>query len=120
MENRIISVERILQYTSLPSEPPLVIDSNRPQSCWPTQGEVNIQDLQVRFFDGLHSRLLFQNSLVSDCADIITVVVGSIWSSLTLRATRPNMHFLWREEDWYSRKNRKWKINPYSDTLPNS
>ncbi|XP_047982074.1 ABC transporter C family member 3-like, partial [Salvia hispanica] len=49
MENRIISVERILQYTSLPSEPPLVIESNRPQSCWPTQGEVNIQDLQVRY-----------------------------------------------------------------------
>ncbi|XP_047982069.1 ABC transporter C family member 3-like isoform X2 [Salvia hispanica] len=49
MENRIISVERILQYTSLPSEPPLVVESNRPQSCWPTQGEVNIQDLQVRY-----------------------------------------------------------------------
>ncbi|XP_047982065.1 ABC transporter C family member 3-like [Salvia hispanica] len=49
MENKIISVERILQYTSLPSEPPLVIESNRPQSCWPTQGEVNIQDLQVRY-----------------------------------------------------------------------
>nr|QVT92371.1 ABC transporter [Salvia miltiorrhiza] len=49
MENRIISVERILQYTSLPSEPPLVIESNRPESYWPTQGEVNIKDLQVRY-----------------------------------------------------------------------
>ncbi|XP_042010090.1 ABC transporter C family member 3-like [Salvia splendens] len=49
VENKIISVERILQYISLPSEPPLVIESNRPQSCWPTQGEVNIQDLQVRY-----------------------------------------------------------------------
>lgn len=49
MENRIISVERILQYTSLQSEPPLVIESNRPDSRWPIQGEVDIQDLQVRY-----------------------------------------------------------------------
>ncbi|PIN10945.1 Multidrug resistance-associated protein/mitoxantrone resistance protein, ABC superfamily [Handroanthus impetiginosus] len=49
MENRIISVERILQYTSTPNEPPLVIESNRPHNNWPTQGEVNIQDLQVRY-----------------------------------------------------------------------
>ncbi|XP_073303895.1 ABC transporter C family member 3-like [Primulina huaijiensis] len=49
LENRIISVERILQYISIPSEPPLVIESNRPLSQWPTNGEVNIQDLQVRY-----------------------------------------------------------------------
>ncbi|KAL8462294.1 hypothetical protein ACS0TY_033372 [Phlomoides rotata] len=49
MENRIISVERILQYTSIPSEPPLVVESNKPESGWPIQGEVNIRDLQVRY-----------------------------------------------------------------------
>ncbi|KAK4439717.1 ABC transporter C family member 3 [Sesamum alatum] len=49
MENRIISVERILQYTSIPIEPPLVVESNRPESHWPVHGEVNIQDLQVRY-----------------------------------------------------------------------
>ncbi|KAI3456831.1 hypothetical protein Pfo_013494 [Paulownia fortunei] len=49
MENRIISVERILQYTSIPIEPPLVLESNRPQSHWPIHGEVNIRDLQVRY-----------------------------------------------------------------------
>ncbi|PIM98435.1 Xenobiotic-transporting ATPase [Handroanthus impetiginosus] len=49
MENRIISVERILQYTSVPNEPPLVIEANRPHDHWPTQGEVNIRDLQVRY-----------------------------------------------------------------------
>ncbi|KAL0306271.1 UNVERIFIED_CONTAM: ABC transporter C family member 3 [Sesamum radiatum] len=49
MENRIISVERILQYTSIPIEPPLVVESNRPESHWPIHGEVKIQDLQVRY-----------------------------------------------------------------------
>ncbi|KAL9238614.1 hypothetical protein vseg_013010 [Gypsophila vaccaria] len=49
MENRIISVERILQYTCITSEPPLVIEENRPHSSWPSFGEIIIQDLKVRY-----------------------------------------------------------------------
>ncbi|PWA86308.1 multidrug resistance-associated protein 3 [Artemisia annua] len=49
LENKIISVERILQYSSIPSEPPLVIESNRPDDQWPSQGEVDIRHLQVRY-----------------------------------------------------------------------
>ncbi|KAL2495980.1 ABC transporter C family member 3 [Forsythia ovata] len=49
MENRIISVERIIQYTSIPSEPPLVVESIRPESEWPLHGEISIQNLQVRY-----------------------------------------------------------------------
>ncbi|KAK6934571.1 ABC transporter type 1, transmembrane domain [Dillenia turbinata] len=49
MENKIISVERIFQYTSIPSEPPLVIGTNRPESTWPSYGEVDICNLQVRY-----------------------------------------------------------------------
>ncbi|XP_027191554.1 ABC transporter C family member 3-like isoform X2 [Cicer arietinum] len=40
LENKIISVERILQYTSIPSEAPLVIEDNRPDHSWPSFGEV--------------------------------------------------------------------------------
>ena len=47
LENKIISVERILQYTSIPNEPPLVVEDNRPDPSWPSYGEVDIQDLQV-------------------------------------------------------------------------
>ncbi|KMT00724.1 hypothetical protein BVRB_9g220080 [Beta vulgaris subsp. vulgaris] len=49
MENKIISVERILQYTSIPSEPPLIIEETRPDPSWPSHGEVNVQDLQIRY-----------------------------------------------------------------------
>ncbi|PON43468.1 ATP-binding cassette containing protein [Parasponia andersonii] len=49
LENKIISVERILQYSSIPSEPPLLIESNRPDPSWPSSGEVDIRDLQVRY-----------------------------------------------------------------------
>ncbi|CAK9166892.1 unnamed protein product [Ilex paraguariensis] len=51
LENKIISVERILQYISLPSEPPLVIESARPEADghWPSHGKVDIRDLKVRY-----------------------------------------------------------------------
>ncbi|KAI9102259.1 hypothetical protein K1719_023461 [Acacia pycnantha] len=49
MENKIISVERILQYSCIPSEPPLEMEENRPDSSWPSHGEVHIRDLQVRY-----------------------------------------------------------------------
>ncbi|CAL9018040.1 unnamed protein product [Prunus brigantina] len=49
VENRIISVERLLQYTTIPSEPPLVIESNQPDRSWPLRGKVDIHDLQVRY-----------------------------------------------------------------------
>ncbi|KAG6783339.1 hypothetical protein POTOM_012785 [Populus tomentosa] len=48
-ENKLISVERILQYISIPAEPPLVIEANRPDHSWPSQGEVDIDNLQVRY-----------------------------------------------------------------------
>ncbi|KAK2431897.1 ABC transporter C family member [Trifolium repens] len=50
LENKIISVERLLQYTAIPSEPPLVSEEeNRPEPSWPAYGEVDIQNLQVRY-----------------------------------------------------------------------
>ncbi|XVE50799.1 hypothetical protein DITRI_Ditri01bG0192100 [Diplodiscus trichospermus] len=49
MENQIISVERMLQYSSIPSEPELVIETSRPDRSWPSHGEIDILDLQVRY-----------------------------------------------------------------------
>ncbi|CAJ2633076.1 unnamed protein product [Trifolium pratense] len=50
LENNIISVERILQHTTIPSEPPLVSEEeNRPDPSWPAYGKVDIRNLQVRY-----------------------------------------------------------------------
>ncbi|KAI3905682.1 hypothetical protein MKW92_028266 [Papaver armeniacum] len=49
LENQIISVERILQYSSIPSEPRLAIEATTPMHDWPAHGEVVIRDLQVRY-----------------------------------------------------------------------
>uniref|UniRef100_A0A803L8V8 ABC-type xenobiotic transporter n=1 Tax=Chenopodium quinoa TaxID=63459 RepID=A0A803L8V8_CHEQI len=48
-ENKMISVERILQYTNVPSEAPLIIQENRPDCSWPSHGNIDIYNLQVRY-----------------------------------------------------------------------
>ena len=48
LENKIISVERMLQYMHIPL---LVIKDNQPDYSWPSFGEVHIQDLEVHFKD---------------------------------------------------------------------
>lgn len=49
LETKMISVERILQYMTIPSEAPLIIQENRPDSSWPSRGEIDIHNLQVRY-----------------------------------------------------------------------
>lgn len=56
-ENKMISVERILQYSNLSSEAPLVIESSRPSNAWPETGRISFQNLQIRYAEHLPSVL---------------------------------------------------------------
>ncbi|XP_021826993.1 ABC transporter C family member 10-like isoform X2 [Prunus avium] len=47
--NYIISVERLNQYTHIPSEAPEIVEGNRPPANWPDIGKVEIQNLQIRY-----------------------------------------------------------------------
>ncbi|KAI3458058.1 hypothetical protein Pfo_014721 [Paulownia fortunei] len=49
LANYIISVERLDQYTHIPSEAPEVIKENRPPVNWPAEGKVEIQNLQIKY-----------------------------------------------------------------------
>lgn len=49
VENKMISVERIMQYSNIPSEAPLLIDSSRPSHNWPSKGTIVLQNLEVRY-----------------------------------------------------------------------
>eukprot|EP00252_Welwitschia_mirabilis_P019394 TRINITY_DN4472_c0_g1_i2.p1 TRINITY_DN4472_c0_g1~~TRINITY_DN4472_c0_g1_i2.p1 ORF type:complete len:1511 (+),score=277.83 TRINITY_DN4472_c0_g1_i2:245-4777(+) len=53
LENRIISIERIHQYSRILSEAPLIIESCRPPPQWPFNGTVEIVNLQVRYKENL-------------------------------------------------------------------
>ncbi|KAL7106988.1 hypothetical protein ACP275_06G025800 [Erythranthe tilingii] len=49
LANYIISVERLDQYMHIQSEAPEVIEDNRPPVNWPSEGRVEIQNLQIRY-----------------------------------------------------------------------
>ncbi|POR37584.1 ABC transporter [Tolypocladium paradoxum] len=53
VETNIVSVERVLEYTDLPSEAPEVIQSHRPPTSWPAQGAVRFVDYSIRYRPGL-------------------------------------------------------------------
>ncbi|KAL7601111.1 hypothetical protein Lser_V15G27402 [Lactuca serriola] len=49
VENRMVSVERIKQFTNIPSEAEWVKKDSAPPSNWPSHGNVELKDLQVRY-----------------------------------------------------------------------
>ncbi|KAJ4960029.1 hypothetical protein NE237_019939 [Protea cynaroides] len=49
VENKMISVERILQFSNIPSEAPLLIEDCRPGPEWPIFGTVKLENLHVRY-----------------------------------------------------------------------
>ncbi|KAL3604609.1 hypothetical protein D5086_005468 [Populus alba] len=53
LENKIISIERIYQYSQLPGEAPPVIEDSRPPSLWPENGTIDLIDLKVRYGENL-------------------------------------------------------------------
>ncbi|XP_020203580.1 ABC transporter C family member 3 isoform X2 [Cajanus cajan] len=81
LENKIISVERILQYTTLPSEAPLVIKDNKPDYSWPSFGEVHIRDLQVRYAP--HLPIVLRGLTCTFSAGAKTGIVGRTGSGKT-------------------------------------
>ncbi|CAL5382544.1 unnamed protein product [Camellia sinensis] len=56
-ENKMISVERIFQYSKIPSEAPLVIEDCRPPNNWPDFGTICFRNLQIRYAEHLPSVL---------------------------------------------------------------
>ncbi|OMO90148.1 hypothetical protein COLO4_19316 [Corchorus olitorius] len=56
-ENKMISVERILQYSNLASEAALEIEECRPPNNWPDVGTICFRNLQIRYAEHLPSVL---------------------------------------------------------------
>ncbi|XP_044494172.1 putative ABC transporter C family member 15 isoform X2 [Mangifera indica] len=56
-ENKMISVERILQYSKIRSEAPLVVEECRPANNWPEVGSICFKNLQIRYAEHLPSVL---------------------------------------------------------------
>lgn len=89
VETNIVSVERVLEYASLPSEAPDVVPNHRPPVAWPANGEVEFKNYSTRYREGLD--LVLKNiSLDIKGHEKIGVVgrTGAGKSSLTLALFR--------------------------------
>jgi ATP-binding cassette, subfamily C (CFTR/MRP), member 1 len=49
LENDMIAVERVNQYSNLPSEAAWEVADCLPSPNWPSQGDIDIKDLKVNF-----------------------------------------------------------------------
>ncbi|XP_048254075.1 ATP-binding cassette sub-family C member 2-like isoform X2 [Haliotis rufescens] len=49
LETHVVSVERMAQYTSLPTEAAWVIQQNRPSPEWPESGHIKFDNLKIRY-----------------------------------------------------------------------
>ena len=52
-EAKMSSVERVIEYTELPPEPPLVIEDKKPAPSWPSKGHVAFRNVSMRYRPGL-------------------------------------------------------------------
>ena len=53
VETNIVGVERIMEYTNIGLEAPWIIDNNRPNSSWPETGDITMNNLAIRYREGL-------------------------------------------------------------------
>ncbi|KAJ1863623.1 hypothetical protein LPJ73_000482 [Coemansia sp. RSA 2703] len=88
-ENAMTDLERVVEYSELPSEAPKVIDGNRPPVSWPEQGKVEFRNYSTRYRDNLELTL----NDVSFCVQPMQKVgivgrTGAGKSSLTLALFR--------------------------------
>lgn len=89
VETNIVSVERVLEYSRLPSEAPEIISKRRPANSWPSKGAVSFNNYSTRYREGLD--LVLKNiSLSIKSHEKIGVVgrTGAGKSSLTLALFR--------------------------------
>ncbi|XP_015783925.1 multidrug resistance-associated protein 1 [Tetranychus urticae] len=53
VETNIVSIERCLEYTRVPTEAPWVIPSHRPKDNWPKKGQISFKSYSTRYRPGL-------------------------------------------------------------------
>jgi len=53
VETSIVAVERIDEYTNVPTEAPAIIEDNRPRQDWPESGNIDFQNYATRYRPGL-------------------------------------------------------------------
>lgn len=56
-EVKLVSIERLLEYSNLPQEAPAIIEDNRPSESWPSKGSIDIKNYSTGYRDDLPAAL---------------------------------------------------------------
>ncbi|KAF9182238.1 hypothetical protein BGZ51_004856 [Haplosporangium sp. Z 767] len=57
IEMELNAIERITEYTVMAQEPPAVIEGRRPSAAWPTSGNIEVKDLEIKYAPELETVL---------------------------------------------------------------
>lgn len=116
LENKIISIERIYQYSQIPSEAPTFIEDAHPPSSWPENGTIEINNLKVH--QKFPSVKLFCIALYSYSPFFFFWYKGSLWRESTNCSSWNQLCVPWWQEDWDSGAHWKWQINSDPSAIP--
>ena len=53
LETNIVAVERVKEYSEVPTEAPPIVESHRPPDDWPPEGHVKFDHYSTRYREGL-------------------------------------------------------------------
>ena len=70
-ETSIISVERIKEYSELPSEDSWTNEKNKPDDKWPQNGEIEFKNYSVKYRKELDFVLKSLNFKINSCEKVI-------------------------------------------------
>ncbi|KAJ3185467.1 hypothetical protein HDU87_000088 [Geranomyces variabilis] len=49
LDMQLNSVERVMEYVAIPSEPPAIVENYRAPPVWPSEGQITVKDLVIRY-----------------------------------------------------------------------
>jgi ABC-type multidrug transport system fused ATPase/permease subunit len=70
-ETSIVSVERIKEYSELPSEDSWTNENNKPDDKWPNKGEIEFRNYSVKYRIELDYVLKSLNFKINSCEKVI-------------------------------------------------
>ncbi|XP_048728231.2 multidrug resistance-associated protein 1-like [Ostrea edulis] len=89
LETNVVAVERVSEYTKVPTEADLINEYHRPSEDWPSKGEVEFQNYSTKYRSGLDLVLKNINFNVNGAEKVgIVGRTGAGKSSLTLALFR--------------------------------
>lgn len=57
IEMELNAIERITEYTVMTQEPPAIVEGRRPPAAWPTEGAIEVKDLELKYAPDLETVL---------------------------------------------------------------